>query len=797
MMGEVLDDLAPVVPLEIAEPPRRAGPRSVIERTCDKTRFRVLKESLLGHWLMPIGVKSDWCEYRKGLLNDLIAAGEYSLVPHSQVVRPALAPHDQQTANKRWANFGPSFGDLDRLLRPEGRAAVFEELKAKVARGLCWVILRRWLEGDKTASSLAVPTRMRTAVLATLEAVKDLNLDLARKQVRNQCERLLNQTPLPVVKPDFVKGKGTPRKRKAPTRRTRFDCSDLYVQRLFVHYFEQKLAGGSATTLRSVYEAMLENEFSIFRPYGNSERFPDYVLPTFKSFEGYFNRYFGKKARKKAEVGGHEFELNHRDLRTNDATPSMAAGAEGQIDATVWNVMIVTDDKYRLPCGYAVVFRVRCTNSGRLLGLGISLESASWLGAASAIVNCLVPKRIMFAQHGLRLDGDQFAFRGMPPKLRADCGELFNNLVRRFERETGVWVHCVPPARGDLKGGVESDFFVLQVPMNGLTPSALIDQYERQEKTKWVAKAHLTLRQFTRMLLRQELIRDEAIRPGKRLPVFLAGSGISNDPRTVWHALETQRETALLDLDPTKVQLAAMWQGEGREVGEGRIVFDHVHYVINGPSDAATLKRARDPGKKKLNVAFDERCANRVYLVLGDKEHPEGHIQCDLDETREDQRGMRDKSFRELKVLRDNVEAANERHAQETLQRQRALRQEQEEEVTTSQAEQAAARAAFPLNGRQLLNLLPAAKQLERDRTTPATAFQPQLAGAAPPAAVAEAAPTPSTSSVPVNAVPLSPPIGSDVAPAPDPVPAALSDHRRKTRDALASFDSTNAGGKP
>lgn len=609
------------------------------------------------------------------------------------------------------------------LLSESGRANALDELlkvDKRISKSTFYKVLRRWLEGGCILENL-VPRWPGQRKPLDLGGLEEITYETSVNATRQQSQRLMKCEEPRIDTSDHTKT-GRARKRRNIHARTLFTV-DRDAIRVFRKYRDRKL-NTPGETLKAAYNAMRREVFVTSSPTGESVQWPLWVIPSFVQFEDWYYRLTNHKQRRVAAIGEHSFELSERPIEGQNVTSTYRAGQRASLDATVWNVTLVSSRPGAAPIGPPIVFRMRCKDSGVLMGLCVGLENASWLGAASAIANCLEDKFLICRGLGIeKINPEDFAAPGLPAEIEADCGETDNHKPNRFIERTGVALTNLQYGRGDIKAGVESDFNTLQVGLNGMTPSAVIKKFEESTKRSWKMKGSMTLEAFTRMLWLEELKRSVRPRPELKLPPAMIEDGVDSSPISMWNWMIRKRPIALRRFKLDEVKKALLDTSTGLISGAG-LEFKGLIYR-SGLLDASALSKAR-AGGISVNVAFDARLADTVYIMEGDKSHPSSYVECRLNLDRPDQRDLAGMTFREAEQIRLQGDRTNASAAESVSQRTSDWTHQQEETVKSSNERTRAERAGHPaVSVSQHLKSMPSARTEEKNLTSPKLALVP------------------------------------------------------------------------
>jgi hypothetical protein len=622
--------------------------------------------------------------------------------------------------------FASALVDITRLLTKEGRNEVLAELQAAdptLSRTTFYKVLRRWLEGGMTPLALQAKWKGPSVAL-DLTNLEDIDAAEAVKACKARSLQL-QQEGKPERKNVDATARGVPRKRAAPAQPTLYEV-DRYTLRVLLTYYKTKMAQRSMS-LASAYELMRREVFSTAQVFGPEMKWPLWAIPSFVQFKHYWRELVSHKARTVSERGAHRYELEGREL-ARSVSAAYAAGRIGELDATVWNVELVGDGDDAPIIGPPIVFRVRCKDTGQLLGLSVSLENASWNGAASAIINCLEDKlafckRIGLTDEDLALRWDT---RGLCTQFDVDQGETYNHKPRRFMRLTGVSISTMPRARGDMKPGVESDWNTLQVGLNEMTPGAIIKAYEEERGIKWHMKASMTLRQFTQMLVLHELRRMYTPRMNIHLPREMVRANGNTSPNWMFRWSLRNGGGGLKLFDETAVRLSLL-PVENATVDERGLSVRGIHFKCEPLRIAEAHAKARAQGRRTVRVCIDPLLVDSVWLIQGDEEAPTSYVRSTLDMRLPEQRSYKGRTWREVLNLRESTNVTNRNELEEVNHALAVVTAKQDKIAQEAIARREAARKQFPTNEARLIAGRKSEREVAKNQTSPALAITAPL----------------------------------------------------------------------
>lgn len=726
----------------VAQAPFDTAPqqRTVLFNCRDGRRYAVVHSLAFCVWLMPcLPRPREWPRpVTLRTLNELEGGlPTYRLLEPSGKSTPP--PSWQLTAGaERNEKLGATLKNSARMTTPSGRAEVVGEIRAalSLSEPAAYELLRRWLAGGMIPAALVASQVKPVSQAIDVEAAKKLDLANATQACREAALRIME---MPHVLPDTVDYNlrtKRPRLRRQSSL-TRFEC-DAYAVRVIWEAIRKTSQPGKRDKDRR--EWLLQNVFFRVNQAGQKEEFPAYAVPSIRQIGNWRQRLVPVDLAIRSKHGPNWTEKNAQPMLFSQGSETDSAGGKAQIDATVWNVTLVADTQQREPIGPPVVFRARAKTGGMLLGIHVGLEAASWAEAAGAIDNCMRDKVALCAEHGIHIEAEDWPVAGASAEYIGDCGETYNSLPNSFVKLTGVHLTNLPADRPNLKGGVEGDFFVIQTDLNGITPAAAVKAWEDDTKQKWVSVASLTIKQFTAVLLAQELRNMKRPRQRTKLPVHDAnGVAVDTSPLGIWRFLASRNGTGLQDFSvmqkDVRISLLARENGSITEHG---LRFRGLYYVAVESKHHAAYQAVRySSSRSSVTVGFDHRLVDTVYIVPEEGVARGEFIECTLNTKVFGQAGFLGKTFKEVRATLDQTKESNAEAIRTAEASDAALADFQRRVIESAKQQTAAAREAYPSTVAEQIKDMPAARERERARHSPSTALVPRAEIAesgAPPA---------------------------------------------------------------
>jgi len=624
---------------------------------------------------------------------------------------------------KQFERLQPALEDKNRLVWPGERSKLFNELKKsdpKLSLSTYYKAVRYFVEGG--ASHIALRGRWAgTKRKWKVDDYLELSFAVAKEYVRAKALAIQASPARPRTESDHTKS-GAPRQRRDAYEPSEYRVNEAASLRVFDEYFKRKRVAG--TTLVVLHEKMLEEVFSSPQPTGPSLRWPSRSAPALKTFCHWYRVLYGHLERRANERGPKHVQLGERPKRSEVSSAVSIVGAVGELDATVWNVELVGEEEGAPLIGPPIVFRVRCRGSGELLGMSVSLVSACWNSAAAALANCLENKKAYCEKFDVPLPDGVWDVQGLPALVLADQGETYNDKPVRFIRTSGCTVSNLPGASGDLKPGVESDFNTLQVKLNAITPGAIIKKYEGITHQQWAMRGRMTLKQFTALLLVQEIKKMLAPRPGLQIDPAMSAAGFDTSPNSVWRWGEHRRGTGLVRPRNTRRVLLSLLPIKKASITDKGLTVDDLYYtgdelLVVQAQDAARLR-----GRRRLRVAYDPSLVDSVHVMFGDDDTlPSRYVEYKLNPRFATQMRFEGRSWREYEAWRTEAARADKARVEAVQDVVRHLDALGADIIAQAEARVRAARAEHPQSRAALMAARPAARMEEANRTVPTNAL--------------------------------------------------------------------------
>ncbi len=469
-------------------------------------------------------------------------------------------------------------------------------------------------------------------------------------------------------------------------------------------------------TLRAAYQRTLEQYFNQGYAWQAGVLVPVLPaaeeLPTFRQFSYWYYKERDLTRTLVKREGQRRFNAQHRAVLGESTGMAFGPGGLYQIDATVGDIYLVsTLDPQRI-IGRPVIYLVVDVFSRLLVGLSVSLEGPSWLGAMLALDNAAADKVAFCQQFEVSITDPEWPCHHLPEMLLADRGELEGYNADNLVNSLNITVANTAPYRADMKGIIEQCFRLTNDRLIATLPGAVQERmpgdgdYRRQ--------ARLNIHQFTHLLIQGTLYHNCHQRlTDYPLDKAMLADGVEPYPIDLWNWGLQHRSGHLRTLPSEVVRLSLLPQAEAAVTRQG-IRFQGLYYTCERAAQEGWYVKAGQSGRWKVRVSYHPSTTNELYVWYDGGRQVEG---CTLLEN------TRMALFRDVDW--DTARAHfKQQHAQQqraaTRQRQaRAVLNAHKDQVVRSATEQQTSTSGQPAQVRNILEN----RQAEREQARQAGAW--------------------------------------------------------------------------
>jgi putative transposase len=544
---------------------------------------------------------------RRDHLEAAIAAGDARVLavdPHSSVCRPDgdISKKRRRDRDKAWAIIGPLVEeDNPRIFDFWSRGSSIHAYVKRTShpKSTVYDLLIRFWQRGQTKNAL-LPLYNQCGWRDRLEPKEKKDGEEHKEQ--KETKKLGRQSKLAKATGESTGVNVT----KDVLQRFRWGIKMFYERR-------------EARTLKHAFQLTLEKFFHCGYDRGRDGVWvpvlpPADQLPTYQQFKYWYKKERNPRRSQTARHGEARFNLSGREVLGDSTQMAFGPGSIFQIDATIGDVYLVSSLDRNWIIGRPVIYFVIDVFSRMVVGLSVTLEGPSWIGAMLALENATVDKVAFCADYGITIEESEWPCRELPEGLMADRGELEGYSADHLVNAFNMSVHNTAPFRGDLKGIVEQHIDRSNEAVIHWTPGA-VRKRERGERD-YRLDAMLDLHEFRKLMILSVIEHNNHYRiDGYRKDEFMIADHVEPYPVELWNWGIQNRSGHLRRMDADTIRLNLLPEAEASVTGNG-IYFANLHYTCDLARSEQWFVRARERGNWKIRVAHDPRTRSRIYLRL-------------------------------------------------------------------------------------------------------------------------------------------------------------------------------------
>ncbi|WP_151704771.1 Mu transposase C-terminal domain-containing protein [Nitrincola alkalilacustris] len=382
-------------------------------------------------------------------------------------------------------------------------------------------------------------------------------------------------------------------------------------------------------------------------------------VPTMAQFRYFYRTNYLPSDVAKIRTPSRIYQKDIRTLTSTSSNLNFGPGARYEIDATIADIYLVSDRDPSVIIGRPVIYLVTDVFSRMVVGMYVGLEYPSWVAAMMALANAFSDKKTFCQEYGITIRNEDWPSAGIPAGIMADRGELLYRqadvLVNRF----GIQLSNSRAYRGDDKSVCERYFKTIQSQFRPYV-GGIVEPVNGKKRIgyRYELDAVVSLTDFTKILI-NIVINHNMIHVVKGydfapdMPVDLPSI-----PKELWNWGIQNRTGKLRPCDEmlSRINLLPYETGTLSNMG---ITFKGMVYTCREAVKAGWFERIRQNRPSKVDIAFDPRQTNTVYLRPDNSF--ENYWVCELSDR---SRRFRDMSFVEaagvLKAMRRTNALAKE-----------------------------------------------------------------------------------------------------------------------------------------
>lgn len=366
---------------------------------------------------------------------------------------------------------------------------------------------------------------------------------------------------------------------------------------------------------------------------------PESEKPTRRQLSYFFDREYKHVEKIRAAVPDMIYRKDIRPLQSTATIQALGPGSRYEIDATIADIILVSDHDRNQPVGRPTIYIVIDVFSRLVVGWYIGFENPSYVAAIQALHVALSDKQQFLNDLGIDTVKFSWPTPGLPEAILADRGELIGHQIEGLESSYKVRIENTPPYRGDAKGIVEQRFRTLQAEFKKFTPGEVIGPTVRKRggKNYWF-DGTLTVSEFTEIIVSSIVMRNFVDPLTKYDRAKDMPTDLPSIPIFLWNWGLQNRTGRLRKASAESVRIALLPR-EKATVSEQGVCLFGVYYSAPEILENGWMHRSdRSNRPEKVEVAYDPNAADEIYLF-----HTEGsrkHWVCRITDLSREFRGL-------------------------------------------------------------------------------------------------------------------------------------------------------------
>lgn len=342
---------------------------------------------------------------------------------------------------------------------------------------------------------------------------------------------------------------------------------------------------------------------------------PSDEVPSYDQFLYFYKKNQDVVAARLARDGQHVYNLKYLAITGSSTLDADGPGSIVQLDPTLGDLHLVSEfDRTRI-IGRPVIYMIIDVFSRLIVGMSVSLEAPSWLGAMLALENMVHKKVDYCREYGYTITEADWPSHHLPKAIIADRGELLSKNSDALGKLLGIKIINTPPYRPDWKAIVERFFRVLNDAVIDWVPGA-IHEYLPRSGHDYRLDACLTLYELRQLLIGCVLEHNMSheIKDYPRDKDMIA-DGVQAYPAELWNWGVANRRSKLRERPPAAVRTSLLPSGTASITPSG-IRFNGLYYECDLAWQEKWFERARITGREPVEAAYDPRTVESIYLRL-------------------------------------------------------------------------------------------------------------------------------------------------------------------------------------
>ncbi|MGL4731549.1 MAG: transposase [Clostridium sp.] len=397
---------------------------------------------------------------------------------------------------------------------------------------------------------------------------------------------------------------------------------DEEIKKIFKIAINKFYYTGARNSLTMTYELMMKEFFAEDYKIQNGIKIPvikpSSEVPTITQFRYWFEKERNFKKEISSRISAKKYEQKHRPVIGNSTIQALAPNYKYEVDATVADVYLVSRYNRNWIIGRPILYTVVDVFSRLIVGISVTLEGPSWIGAMTALANCASNKVRFCKEYGIDIEESQWPVHYLPEYIVADRGELEGYNIENLINSLHVKIQNLPPYRADWKPFVERYFNLINQRVKPFMPGVVNQNVRERGDRDYKLDAKLDIYEFTQIIIKSVLYYNNYhyLKNYNREEMMIEDD-VECVPIKLWNWGIENRAGKLRSVSEEIVKLNLMPMDAATVTGKG-IKFKNLYYGSKISLKERWFEKARNKGSFKVDICYDPRNMNYIYIKSDD-----------------------------------------------------------------------------------------------------------------------------------------------------------------------------------
>lgn len=397
---------------------------------------------------------------------------------------------------------------------------------------------------------------------------------------------------------------------------------DEEIKKIFKIAINKFYYTSAKNSLTTTYELMRKEFFAEDYKIQNGIKIPiikpSSEVPTINQFRYWFQKERNFKKEITSRISAKKYEQKHRPVIGNSTIQAVSPAYKYEIDATVGDVYLVSRFNRNWIIGRPILYTVVDVFSRLIVGIAVTLEGPSWLGAMTALANCASSKVEFCKEYGIEIQENEWPVHYLPEYIVADRGELEGWNIENIINSLHIKVQNTPPYRADWKPFVEKSFNLINQRVKPFMPGVVNQNVRERGDRDYKLDAKLDIYEFTQIIIKSVLYyNNHHYLKNYNREEMMVEDDVECVPIKLWNWGIANRAGKLRSVPEDIVKLNLMPVDTATVTGKG-IKFKNLYYGSKISLKERWFERARNKGSFKVDICYDPRNMDYIYIKSDD-----------------------------------------------------------------------------------------------------------------------------------------------------------------------------------